>query len=105
MRRNIASLVIVILAATARISGAQTPSGPQVNVPQAASAATAARYESDPYEFAAADSVTHVTQLSRTSDGVRFPRPRTTTEWDTALLAVRSWGCEQDPSLEVSAGE
>ena len=105
MRRNIASLVIVILAATARISGAQTPSGPQVNVPPAASAATAARYESDPYEFAAADSVTHVIRLSRTADGVRFTWPRTITQWDTALLAVRSWGAEQDPYVEVSAGE
>src|SRR3984957_8552914 len=105
MRRNIASLVIVILAATARISGAQTPSGPQVNVPPAASAATAARYESDPYEFAAADSVTHVIRLSRTADGVLFSWPRTITQWDTALLAVRSRGAEQDPYVEVSVGE
>ena len=96
---------MAILAATARISGAQAPSGPQVNVPPAASAATAARYESDPYEFAAADSVTHVIRLSRTADGVRFTWPRTVTQWDTALLAVRSWGAEQDPYVEVSVGE
>ncbi len=96
---------MAILAATARISGAQAPSGPQVDVPPAASAATAARYESDPYEFAAADSVTQVIRLSRIADGVRFTWPRTVTQWDTALLAVRSWGAEQDPGVEVSVGE
>jgi hypothetical protein len=105
MRRNIARLVVAILAATARISGAQAPSGSQANVPPAASAATAARYDSDPYEFAAADSVTHVIRLSRIADGVRFTWPRTVTQWDTALLAVRSWGAEHDPWVEVSVGE
>src|SRR5258707_10921839 len=105
MHRYIARLVMAILAATARISGAQAPSGPQVNVPPAASAATAARHDSDPYEFAAADSVTHVVRLSRIADGVRFTWPRTVTQWDTALLAVRSGGAEQDPYVEVSVGE
>jgi hypothetical protein len=93
------------LATTARVSGAQAPSGPQVNVPPATSAATSARYESDPYEFAAADSVTHVIQLSRMADGVRLTWPRAATQWDTALLAVRSWGAEQNPWVEVSVGE
>ena len=74
-------------------------------MPPAASAATAARYESDPYEFAAADSVTHVVRLSRVADGVGFTWPRTITQWDTALLAVRSWGAEQDPYVEVSVGD
>jgi GlcNAc-PI de-N-acetylase len=104
MHRAIARSVIAILAATARISGAQAPSEPQVNVPPAASAATAARYDSDHYEFAAADSVTDVIRLSRVADGVRFTWPRTVTQWDTALLAVRSWGAEQDPWVEVSVG-
>src|SRR6202046_1698682 len=104
MPRYTARIVIAILAATARISGAQAPSVP-VNVPPAASAATAARYESDPYAFAAADSVTHVIRLSRIADGVRFTWPRAVTQWDTALLAVRSWGAEQDPYVEVSVGE
>src|SRR6202049_3098946 len=103
MHRNVAGLVIAILVATARISCAQAPSGSQV--PPAASAATAARYESDPYEFAAADSVTHVIRLSRIADGVRFTWPRTVTQWDTALLAVRSRGAEHDPYVEVSVGE
>ncbi len=104
MQRYIARLVLAILAATAQISVAQAPSEPQANVPPAAGAATPARYENDPYEFAAADSVAHVIRLSRISDGVRFTWPRTATQWDTALLAVRSWGAEQNPWIEVSAG-
>jgi GlcNAc-PI de-N-acetylase len=96
---------MAILAATSRISGAEVPSAPQVNVPPAASAATQVHYESDPYEFAAADSVSQVIQLSRIGDGVRFTWPRTVSGWDTALLAVRSWGAEQDPWVEVSVGE
>ena len=92
---------MAIVAATARISGAQAPSAP--NAPPAA-AATAARYESDPYEFAAADSAAHVIRLSRLADGVRFTWPRTA-PWDTALLAVRSWGAEQNPYVDVSVGE
>ncbi len=103
MSRNVARVVIAILAATARISGAQAPSAPQV--PPAASAATEARYEIDPYEFAAADSVAHELRLSRVADGVRFTWPRTAAPWDTALLAVRSWGAEHDPYVEVSVGE
>src|ERR1700683_557379 len=105
MHRYIARLIIAILAATPRISGAQAPSGPQVNVPPATSAATATHYDSDPYEFSAADSVTHVIRLSRIADGVRFTWPRTVSQWDTALLAVRSWGAEHDPWVEVSVGE
>jgi hypothetical protein len=96
---------MVILAGTARISGAQAPSAPQVNVPPAASTTIAARYESDPYEFAPADSVAHVIRLSKLADGVRFTWPRTVASWDTAFLAVRSWGAEQDPWVEVSVGE
>jgi len=61
MHRYSASMVMAIFAATARISGAQAPSAP--NVPPAAGAATATRYESDPYEFAAADSATQVIRL------------------------------------------
>jgi LmbE family N-acetylglucosaminyl deacetylase len=97
--------MLVTLAAAARISGAEMPTEPQVNAPPAAGATTEARYENDPYEFASADSVTQVIQLSRTADGVRFTWPRTVSPWDTALLAVRSWGAEQDPWVEVSVGE
>ena len=105
MPRHIAGLVIAILAAGARIGAAQTPSGARVDVPPDASSATAARHDSDPYEFAAADSVAHVIRLSRMADGVRFSWPRTVSRWDTALLAVRSGGAEQDPWVEVSVGE
>jgi hypothetical protein len=94
---------MAMLAATVRLGGAQAPLGPEVNVPPATTAA--ARYESDPYDFVAADSVSHVVRLSRIADGVRFNWPRTVTRWDTALLAVRSWGAERDPWIEVSVGE
>jgi len=97
--------MLVVVAATARVGSAQAPSEPQVNVPPAASAASAVRYDGDPYEFAAADSVTHAIRLSRIADGIRFTWPRTVTPWDTALLAVRCWGAEQDPWVEVSVGE
>ena len=46
-----------------------------------------------------------IIRLSRIADGVRFTWPRTVTRWDTALLAVRSWGAEQNPWVEVSVGE
>jgi hypothetical protein len=105
MHRYIAKWLMAALAVTARISGAQAPTAPPVDVPPAASAANAARYADDPYEFAAADSVTQVIRLSRVADGVRFTWPRAAAQWDTALLAVRSWGAEQDPSVEVSVGE
>jgi len=97
-----AAMVMAMLVATARISGAQPPSAP--HVPPAASSAAAARYASDPYEFAALDSVTQVVPLSRTADGVRFTWPRSVAPWDTALLAVRSWGAHHDPWVEVSVG-
>jgi LmbE family N-acetylglucosaminyl deacetylase len=70
----------------------------------AAGAATAAGDESDPYEFAAADSTAHVIRLSSIADGVHFTWPGTGTRWDTALLAVRSRGAEQVPWVEVSVG-
>ena len=96
---------MVILAAAARISGAQVPTESQVNVPPAASAAAEGHYEKDPYEFSSPDSVAQFIQLSRTADGVRFTWPRSVSGWDTALLAVRSWGAEHDPWVEVSVGE
>jgi LmbE family N-acetylglucosaminyl deacetylase len=104
MHRYIAKWVMAMLAVTARISGAQAPTAPPVDVPPAASAANAARYANDPYEFAAGN-VTQTIRLSRIADGVRFTWPRTVSQWDTALLAVRSWGAEQDPWVEVSVGE
>lgn len=105
MRRNTSWLILAVAATAVRISGAQTPSAPEVNVPPAASSPTSARYERDPYEFSAASSVTHAIRLTSTADGIRFAWPRTAAPWDTALLRVRSWGAEQAPWVEVSVGE
>ena len=104
MQRHITSLFIAILTATAPVSGAQAPAVPQDNVPPAAIPENAASRDSDPYAFSAADSVAEVISLSRAPDGVRFVWPRDARPWDTALLAVRSWGAEQDPWVEVSVG-
>jgi LmbE family N-acetylglucosaminyl deacetylase len=111
MQKNSAVLVFWVLAAALRISGAQQPAPrvqPEASVPEvppAASVASRAGYENDPYEFAAAASVTHAFQLSRISGGVRFTWPRSDSPWDTALLAVRSWGAEQNPYVDISVGE
>ena len=115
MHRSMAGLVMAVLAATAPAHGAQAPTAPQVP-PVAAAArssapahapapAPAPRKDNDPYEFATGDSVAQVIRLSRTAEGVRFTWPRTAAPWDTALLAVRSGGAEQDPWVEVSVGE
>ena len=103
MHRCTARLVVALLAATVRVGGAQTPSAPPINVPPAANAA--GRYEGDPYEFAPADSTAHAIQLTRSTDGLRFNWPSAVSPWDTALVAVRSWGAEQDPWVEVSVGD
>ncbi|HEY2683040.1 MAG TPA: PIG-L family deacetylase [Steroidobacteraceae bacterium] len=87
-----------------RLLCAQPTPAAEVNIPPSATAASAARYDGDRYEFAAADSVKEVISLSRTADGVRFTWPRTAASWDTALLEVKSWGAEQDPWVEVSVG-
>jgi LmbE family N-acetylglucosaminyl deacetylase len=72
-----------------------------VNVPPAAADQNAPTPD-DRYRFAGdAQSVT----LARTATGVRFTWPRAAVnEWDTALLAVRSWGAEAAPWVEVVAG-
>ncbi len=98
-----AAAAMAVLAAAARLSTAQAPPGPELNVPPAAT--PAARYLADPYEFAPTGSVAVVVRLTRTAEGVRFTFPRTGAPWDTALIAVRSWGAERDPWVEVSAGE
>ena len=103
MHVYITRLLVAIVATTARIGSAQAPV-PQVYEPPATSSADAVPYESDPYEFAAAGSVIHVIRPSKLADGIRVTWPRTVTSWDTALLAVRSLGAEQDPWVEVSVG-
>src|SRR3984957_5921221 len=105
MYKSGACVMLALCAAAARISGAQAPLEPQAKVPPAASSATTARYENDPYEFAAVDSAALNVRLARAADGVRFKWPRTATRWDTALLSVRSWGAEQNAWVDVSVGE
>lgn len=105
MHRYVLRLALAVVAAAVRVSSAQAPSSPEVNVPPAATSASAARYGKNPYEFAPSGSVDHAIRLSRWVDGIRFIWPRTATAWDTALLAVRSWGAEQDPWVEVSVGD
>lgn len=101
MRGCIAGLMTAAWAGIAPIYGAQVAS--EAQVPPAASALTTARYDNDPYVFAAAER-SSVIRLSRTDDGVRFTWPGVKPPWDTALLAVRSWGAERDPWVEVSVG-
>ncbi|MFO1468374.1 MAG: hypothetical protein U1F35_18350 [Steroidobacteraceae bacterium] len=101
MRGCIAGLMTAAWAGIAPIYGAQVAS--EAQVPPAASALTTARYDNDPYVFAAAER-SSVIRLSRTDDGVRFTWPSVKPPWDTALLAVRSWGAERDPFVEVSVG-
>lgn len=100
MMRNLLNLAAMILAASA-----QAASDPEVNVPPAAVAPGASGNAGDPYEFSAQDSVVHMVQLSRNSEGLQFTWPRGVQPWDTALLAVRSWGAEHDPWVELSVGE
>ena len=102
MSRCVAGSLVVTLAALAQACAAQVPSGPEGGAPRAASAKP--HYESDPYEFATADSVAYGVRLRRVADGVSLSWPRAVTQWDTALLSVRSRGAEHDSWIEVSAG-
>lgn len=112
MRKFLALLKGLMLAAAVQYAAAQAPSGaaqpasgPEVNVPPAATAPGTLHGEGDPYDFATQVSVAHVVRLSRTADGVRFNWPGAVGPWDTALLGVRSWGAEHDPWVELSVGE
>ena len=59
----------------------------------------------DPYQFAAGSSVEQHVRLTGTPEGARFTWPKVSaTSWDTALLAVQSWGAESQPWVELSAG-
>ncbi|HVN46546.1 MAG TPA: PIG-L family deacetylase [Steroidobacteraceae bacterium] len=59
----------------------------------------------DPYRFAPGASVAQQLRLTGTPEGVRFTWPKVSaSQWDTALLAVQSWGAESQPWVEVSAG-
>ncbi len=102
MSRCVTCYLLVTLATLAQACAAQVPSGPEVGAPRGASAK--AHYESDPYEFATAESVAYGVRLRRVGDSISFSWPRAVPQWDTALLSVRSRGAEHDSWVEVSAG-
>jgi LmbE family N-acetylglucosaminyl deacetylase len=59
----------------------------------------------DRYRFAAGQSEESSVTLERTPEGVRFTwRRPAMSDWDTALLAVRSAGAEAAPRVEIAAG-
>jgi len=74
----------------------------QQEVPPAAAAPNAPAPD-DRYAFASGMSTEQQIDLSQTSDGFTFSWPNTS-GWDTALLAVHSWGAEAEPYVEISAG-
>jgi LmbE family N-acetylglucosaminyl deacetylase len=57
----------------------------------------------DRYHFAENTGSAHDVKLERTSEGVRFEWPdHTPSDWDTAILGIRSWGAEAQPWVEIS---
>ena len=59
----------------------------------------------DRYRFVDGHSEQNAVTLERTSEGVRFSWPRTSSgNWDTALLSIRSAGAEAKPYVEIAAG-
>jgi LmbE family N-acetylglucosaminyl deacetylase len=75
---------------------------PEVNVPPAP-AVYGAEIPNDRYQFAENFSTQQQITLTRTPEGVRFTWPRTG-NWDTAILGINSWGAENEPWIEISAG-
>jgi hypothetical protein len=102
-RKAFAAALALLAIARPIEPAAQQPPQP-VSVPPAASPPNAS-VPDDRYRFAAGQSEEHQVVLARTPDGVRFTWPQTRSAgWDTALLAVRSWGAEAVPSVEIVAG-
>lgn len=101
--RSIAAMNPARLGALVLSVGVWAGCAAEPQVPPAAGGASTAGYDTDPYVFATENGVS-VIRLSRSADGVTFTWPRTKNPWDTALLAVRSWGAERDPWVEVSVG-
>ncbi len=75
---------------------------PKVNVPPAP-AVYGAEIPNDRYQFADNFSTQQQITLTRTPEGIRFNWPHTG-NWDTAILGVKSWGAENEPWVEISAG-
>jgi len=95
-------IFLFILNLVVSILSAQEPAQP--NIPPAASVPGATTPD-DRYQFAPGFSTDQQVQLERIPEGFHFSWPRaTTTDWDTALIAVRSWGAEAEPWIMISAG-
>lgn len=100
----ILKLLMVLLFGFAADAAGQEPPPAQTNIPPAPSV-TGAPVPNDRYQFAEELSSKYQVQLTRTPDGVQFTWPgETTFKWDTALLAVRSWGAEAKPWVEITVG-
>lgn len=102
MSRRMAAACLLAWVIPACDAGAQAPDSP--DVPPAATAAHAAQRAQDPYVFASPAGLSTV-PLTRTPEGVRLRWPRAQGPWDTALLAVRALGAEQDPWVQIAVGE
>jgi LmbE family N-acetylglucosaminyl deacetylase len=97
-------LVITLIVGMASRGAGQQPSVSPPNIPPAPSAPGAPE-PNDRYQFATGFSTEQQVELVKTQEGLYFVWPRATTSgWDTALLAVRSWGAEAEPWVEISAG-
>ena len=76
----------------------------QENIPPAATAPNAPAPD-DRFKFNDNSSEQIQVQLQRTPDGVSFHWPEThSKDWDTCILAIRSWGAETQPWVSISAG-
>jgi len=101
LARRLAGLTLAASLAQALPCGAQVATPEE---PPAAAGPRAMRRAADPYVFASTEGMTKLPLLPA-ADGVRFTWPRTQRGADTALLAVRSQGAEQNPWVEIAVGE
>lgn len=102
MHRKLA-LGFLLIVASCRIAVAQTPVVTQPEIPPAASLPGGPASD-DRYQFVEGLGGNFQVELIRTAEGVRFIWPKAGSDWDTAILCVRSWGAEAEPWLEISAG-
>ena len=100
---NKLALIFILAVIIPVLATAQQAAAPQHEVPPAASAPGAPQPD-DRYVFAAGFSAELKIEFTRTPDGIRFTWPKAASDWDTALLSVRSWGAEAEPWVEISAG-
>jgi GlcNAc-PI de-N-acetylase len=104
MLRLAKTVVFTMAVGITVLAAGQQASEPQPNIPPAASVPEAP-VPDDRYQFAPGFSTDQQIELARTPEGVLFKWPDAATPgWDTALLAVRSWGAEAEPYVDISAG-